>query len=63
LRLARAEKNIFQEGPAKLAGVSRQTISSIETCQDIPAALLAFNVAQKLKKPVEEQFFREGDDA
>jgi DNA-binding XRE family transcriptional regulator len=47
----------------KLAGVSRQTSSSIEICQHIPAARLAFIVAQKLKKPVEEPFFLKGDDA
>ena len=63
LRIARAEKDISQEELAKLAGVSRQTISSIETCQYIPSALLAFIIAQKLEKPVEELFFLEGDDA
>jgi DNA-binding XRE family transcriptional regulator len=63
LRLARAEKNIFLEGLVKLAGVSRQTSSSIEICLYVPSARLAFIVAQKLKKPVEEPFFLEGDDA
>jgi len=63
LRIARAEKNISQEELAKLAGVSRQTISSIETSQYIPSALLAFIIAKKLEKPVEELFFLEGDDA
>lgn len=62
LRVARAEKNISQEELAKLAGVSRQTISSIETCQYTPSALLAFIIAQKLDKPVEALFFLEGDD-
>ena len=61
LRVARAEKNISQEELAKKAGVSRQTISSIETCQYIPSALLAFILARKLGKPVEELFFLEGD--
>ncbi len=61
LRVARAEKNISQEELAKMAGVSRQTISSIETCQYTPSALLAFLLAQKLGKPVAELFFLEGD--
>ncbi len=62
LRVARAEKNINPEELAKMAGVSRQTISSIETCQYTPSALLAFILAQKLGRPVEELFFLEGDD-
>ncbi len=61
LRVARAEKNISQEELAKMAGVSRQTISSIETCQYTPSALLAFILADKLGKPVEELFYLEGD--
>ena len=62
LRVARAEKNISQEELAKTAGVSRQTISSIETCQYTPSALLAFILAQKLGKTLEELFFLEGDE-
>lgn len=61
LRVARAEKNISQEELAKMAGVSRQTISSIETCQYTPSALLAFILARELDKPVEELFCLEGD--
>ncbi len=45
-----------------MAGVSRQTISSIETCQYTPSALLAFILARKLGRLVEELFFLEGDD-
>ena len=63
LRIARAEKNISQEDLARLAGVSRQTISSIETCQYIPSGLLVFIIARMLDKPVEELFFLEGEDA
>lgn len=62
LKVARAEKNISQEQLASLAGVSRQTISSIETCQYTPSALLAFLIAQKLGKPVQDLFFLEGDE-
>ncbi len=57
LKVARAEKNVSQEELAQLAGVSRQTISSIETCQYTPSALLAFVIARRLGKPIEELFF------
>jgi putative transcriptional regulator len=62
LKVARAEKNISQEELASLAGVSRQTISSIETCLYTPSTLLAFVIAKKLGKPVEDLFFLEGDE-
>jgi putative transcriptional regulator len=62
LRVARAEKNISQEQLAEMAGVSRQTISSIETRHYTPSTLLAFVIAQKLEKPIEELFFLEGDE-
>jgi len=62
LKVARAELNISQEELANLAGVTRQTISSIETRQYIPSALLAFIIAKKLGKPVDELFFLEGAD-
>ena len=61
LRVARAEKRLSQEDLAKLAGVTRQTISSIENGLYGPSALLAFVLANKLGKPVAELFFIEGD--
>lgn len=61
LKVARAEKNLSQEELAALTGVSRQTISSIETRQYVPSAFLAFLIAEKLGKPVAELFFLEGD--
>ncbi|MAT43406.1 MAG: transcriptional regulator [Anaerolineaceae bacterium] len=61
LKVARAEKNLSQEDLANLAGVSRQTISSIETGQYTPSALLAFLIAKRLDKQVQELFFLEGD--
>ena len=60
LKVARAEKNLSQEELANMAGVTRQTISSIETHQYTPSALLAFLIAKKLEKSVEELFFLEG---
>lgn len=62
LRVARAEKGLSQEQLAELAGVTRQTISSIETGQYVPSALLAFVLARRLGKPVEELFNLAGDD-
>jgi putative transcriptional regulator len=62
LRVARAERNISQEELARLAGVTRQTISSIETGQYCPSALLAFLLARQLGKGVEELFYLEGGE-
>jgi putative transcriptional regulator len=63
LRVARAERDLSQEQLAQLAGVTRQTISSIETGQYCPSALLAFVLARRLNKPVAELFYLEGDNA
>jgi putative transcriptional regulator len=56
LRVARAERALSQEQFAMLAGVTRQTISSIETGQYVPSALLAFVLADRLGKRVDELF-------
>lgn len=56
LRVARAEKNLSQEQLAAGAGVTRQTISSIENGQYNPSALLALRLAQCLDKRVEDLF-------
>lgn len=60
LRVARAERDISQTELAKAVGVSRQTISSIETGQYCPSALLAFRLAGALAMPVERLFWVEG---
>jgi putative transcriptional regulator len=60
LRVARAEKDLSQDELAKLVGVTRQTIWSIENEQYVPSALLAFVLAKRLGKPVEELFLLEG---
>ena len=59
LRVARAEKTLSQEQLGLLAGVTRQTISSIETGQYNPSALLALLLARRLDKRVEDLFFLE----
>jgi putative transcriptional regulator len=61
LRVARAERRLSQEQLAAQAGVTRQTISSIENLQYGPSALLAFQLAEALEKRVDELFFLEGD--
>jgi putative transcriptional regulator len=62
LRVARAERDLSQDQLARAAGVSRQTISSIETGQYCPSALLAFRLAGVLSRPVDELFWLEGED-
>ena len=62
LKVARAERDLSQEQLANLVGVTRQTISSIETGLYVPSALLAFQLAHKLAKPVEQLFYLDGDE-
>ena len=57
LKVARAEKSLSQEQLALLAGVTRQTISSIETGQYNPSALLALVLARRLDKRADDLFF------
>jgi putative transcriptional regulator len=59
LKVARAEKNLSQEQLAILAGVTRQTISSIETGQYCPTAKLALILAKVLNKKFEDLFYFE----
>jgi putative transcriptional regulator len=61
LRVARAERRLSQEELAALAGVTRQTISSIENGLYSPSALLAFVLARSLGRSVTDLFYIEGD--
>lgn len=56
LKVARAERGLSQGELAQAAGVTRQTISSIETGQYVPSTLLAFVLADRLGKRVNELF-------
>lgn len=56
LKVARAERDLSQGELARIAGVTRQTISSIETGQYLPSALLAFVLADRLGKPIDDLF-------
>jgi putative transcriptional regulator len=56
LKIARAEKNLSQGDLAELVGVSRNTISSIETGQFNPTAKLALILCIALDKKFEDLF-------
>lgn len=57
LKVARAEKGFNQSQLAKLVGVSRQTISNIETGEFILSAKLALLLCIALDKQFEELFY------
>lgn len=57
LKVVRGEKNLSQDDLAKLVGVSRQTISSIETGVFNPSAKLALVLCVALDKKFEELFY------
>ncbi|MBC3886902.1 helix-turn-helix domain-containing protein [Acetobacterium paludosum] len=62
LKVSRAEINISQEQLAKLAGVSRPTIGSIETGQYCPTTKLSLILSKCLQKKVEDLFYLKEDD-
>jgi len=57
LREARAEKELSQAELAALVGVSRNTISSIETGQFNPTAKLALVLCIALDRKFEDLFY------
>ena len=57
LKAARSEKGLSQQQLADMVGVSRNTISSIETGQFKPTAKLALILCIALDKKFEELFF------
>lgn len=57
LAVVRKEKKLSQAELAKLVGVSRNTISSIETGQFNPTAKLALVLCFALDKKFEELFY------
>ena len=57
LKEVRNEKNLSQTDLAKLVGVSRNTISSIETGQFNPTAKLALILCIAVEKKFEELFY------
>ena len=57
LKEARTEKKLSQSALAQLVGVSRNTISSIESGQFNPTAKLALILCIALDKKFEELFY------
>ncbi len=57
LKEARAEANLSQTQLAEMVGVSRNTISSIETGQFNPTAKLALIICIALDKQFEDLFY------
>ena len=57
LKSIRCEKNISQQQLADMVGVSRNTISSIETGQFNPTAKLALIICIALDKKFEDIFY------
>ncbi len=57
LKEVRAERKLSQNQLAELVGVSRNTISSIETGQFNPTAKLALVLCIALNKKFEELFY------
>ena len=57
LKKARTERKLSQNQLAEMVGVSRNTISSIETGQFNPTAKLALVLCTALDKKFEELFY------
>ncbi|HJG30118.1 MULTISPECIES: helix-turn-helix transcriptional regulator [Collinsella] len=57
LKEARAERGLSQTQLAEMVGVSRNTISSIETGQFSPTAKLALVICIALDKKFEDLFY------
>lgn len=59
LKAVRSDANLSQQQLAEMVGVSRNTISSIETGQFSPTAKLALVICIALDKKFEELFYFE----
>ena len=57
IKEVRSEKKISQSDLASMVGVSRNTISSIETGQFCPTAKLAYIICIALDRKFEELFY------
>lgn len=58
----RKERGIRQDEFARLMGVSRQTISSLETGRYNPSIFLAYKIARYFGMTIEEVFVFEEED-
>ena len=62
LKVERAIKDITQEELARLIGVTRQAINSVELGKYVPSTILALKLSRYFNKTVNEIFSLEGDD-
>ncbi|MBT8394749.1 MAG: helix-turn-helix transcriptional regulator [Bacteroidia bacterium] len=56
IKVERAILGLTQEDLAKLIGVSRQTVNSIEANRYVPSTVLALKLSEIFGKPVNEFF-------
>jgi putative transcriptional regulator len=62
LKVQRAILDLTQDELAKLIGVSRQTINSIEKNRYVPSTVLALKLSAVFKSPVNDFFTLEEED-
>lgn len=62
LKAARAAKDMSQQELAKLAGVSRQTISAIEKGDYNPTIRLCITICRIVGKTLDDLFWEEAGD-
>lgn len=62
IKVERAKKDLTQARLAELAGVSRQTINSMELGKYVPSTVLALKLSDIFKTPVNEIFELEKED-
>jgi len=62
IKVERAILNITQDELAKLIGVSRQTINSIEANRYVPSTVLALKLSKLFNKPVNDFFILSEND-
>ena len=60
LKENRLKKNLTQDALARMVGVTRQTIISIEKDKFVPSVKLALELSQALDIPIAEVFCLEG---
>lgn len=62
IKVERAILNLTQDDLAKMIGVSRQTINSIEKNRYVPSTVLALKLSDVFGKPVNEFFSLSRED-